>query len=99
MNNIQHETQAAGPQPHADVIFQRMEESAVVVNLQSDRMYELNSTAARLWELLAAGYHPEQIKQQMLQEYDLDEAQLALEMETFMARLAGEGLVKTDDDK
>jgi formylmethanofuran dehydrogenase subunit E len=99
MDNNQHQMPTVGPQPHTDVIYQQMEESAVVVNLKSEGMYELNSTAARLWELLVAGNRPEQIKQQMLQEYDLDEAQLTLEIDAFMARLVNEGLVKVDDDK
>jgi len=78
-----------------DVIAQRMGNEVVLIHLRTNRIYELNRTAARLWELIKAGYDRAQIQQQMLQEFDVDQEQLAQEIEALLSLLCAENLVST----
>ena len=80
--------------PAPSVIFQRLGDEGALIRLPTERIYELNQTATRLWEMLMAGSDRAQIEQQLLQEFDLDERQLAPEIETFLAMLASEGLAE-----
>ncbi len=42
-------------QPTANVVWRRVEDSIIVVHLDTNKTYELNRTAGRLWELLDGG--------------------------------------------
>jgi hypothetical protein len=66
--------------PNPDVIAQRMDDVIVLVHMHTNGIYELNTTAARVWELLEAGYHPKEIREQMLSEYDVEAAVLENEL-------------------
>jgi len=47
-------TSTAAWRPSEDTVTQRVGEGIVLVHLPTDRIYSLNPTATRLWELLAA---------------------------------------------
>jgi hypothetical protein len=79
--------------PNPDVIAQQLGDEIVLLNLHTNRMYELNSTAARMWELLSDGYDIEQIHRQMLLEFSVDAAQLANEMKQLLASMQEANLV------
>ena len=49
----------------------------MLLHLRSNRFYQLNSTGSRFWELLSVGRSPTQIRAQLLQEFEIDEARLA----------------------
>ena len=65
----------------------------VLVHLGTNRIYELNSTAARLWELYAAGCDLTQILVQMSEEFDVQEPQLRTEIEAMLALFLSNHLV------
>jgi hypothetical protein len=68
-------------------------EELVLVQLKTNRIYSLNKTGARLWELLSSGCSREAIERQLLDEFDVDEAQLRQEVDTQLAELTQEGLL------
>ncbi len=82
--------------PNPQVVFQRVGESVILFHLRTDRFYELNSTGARLWELLSSGWAPARIHEQMLQEFRVEAAQLADEIGRLLASMAEEDLVSVD---
>ena len=43
------------PVPSPDVVARRVDDEVVLVNLQTNRIFALNSTGARFWELLEGG--------------------------------------------
>jgi hypothetical protein len=45
----------ANLRPHPDVVAQRLGEEVALVNLQTNRIFELNRTGACLWDLLCKG--------------------------------------------
>jgi hypothetical protein len=87
------EVPVARVRPHPDVIVQLMGDEIVLLHLRTDQFYELNRTAARLWDLLSAGYTPVQIKEQMALEYEVDPARLASEIEAILSELKEKDLV------
>lgn len=82
-----------GPRPSQDVVFRRLEDEVVVVHLGTNRIYSLNTTGARFFELLAAGRARSEITGQLLREFDVSPEQLEEEIEALLASLVSEGLV------
>ena len=81
--------------PNPDVIAQRMGAEIVLIHLRTDRIYELNRTAARVWGLLGAGHDQAQIQQQLLDEFNIGETQLAGEIVALLDLMQAEGLLVT----
>jgi coenzyme PQQ synthesis protein D (PqqD) len=84
-------------QPHPDVIAQRIGEEVALLHLKTNRFYELNRTAARLWELLGTGYDLANIHAQLLLEFDVHPAQLTSDLESILASLRAENLVQVHE--
>jgi hypothetical protein len=76
-----------------EVIGKRVGEDLVLVNLSTNRIYTLNPTGARFWELLSEGHRTEEIQAQLLDEFNVDEAALSAEIGQTLATLVNEGLV------
>ena len=53
-----------------DAVGRRLDDRSVVVNLQTNRIYELNSTASVLWELLDEGVAAGDLEGAMRERYD-----------------------------
>ena len=83
--------------PNPNVLFRRLGDDIVVFHLTSDRFYELNGTAARFWELLAAGHTVSDANRQMLDEFAVDPDQLASETETLLEMLRREDLLTVNE--
>ena len=76
-----------------DIVSRRLGDDIVIVHLQTNQIYSLNYTAARLWELLSEGYDVLQIGQQLLSEFDIGEMQLAQEMAALISSLLTHRLI------
>ena len=77
-----------------DVIAQRVGETAVLVNLSSNRIYQLNATGARVWELLAAAPSLEGLVGELSHEFEIDREALEGEVAQIVGEFAREGLVE-----
>ncbi|MCI0421658.1 MAG: PqqD family protein [Acidobacteria bacterium] len=84
-------------QPDPEVICQRMGTEIVLLHLRTDRFYELNHTAARLWELLSQKCDLALIHETLLSEFEVDPGQLANEIRALLASLKSEGLIIDSD--
>jgi hypothetical protein len=77
-----------------DVLAQRLDDEVVVVNLRTDRIFALNDTAGRLWELLAAGHTTAEAQELLLAEYgDVTPEQVAAETVATLGTWLAEDLV------
>lgn len=83
--------------PNPNVISRRVGEEIVLFNLDSDRFYELNGTAARFWELLSAGNNALQIRDHLLAEFGVNSEELAGETEALLTSLRQENLITVDE--
>lgn len=80
--------------PHPEIVSRRLGDTAVLVHLPSNRIFELNSTGARIWELLCAGTSILGIREQLIAEFDVTPAQAAAETDDLVGRLRDEGLLQ-----
>jgi coenzyme PQQ synthesis protein D (PqqD) len=83
----------AGPKPHPDVVWRRVGEEAVLVDLKTNRIYSLNDTGARLWELISAGHDRAAVETALIEEFDVEESELRRQVAAGLEQLAKAGLV------
>ena len=80
-------------QPGPDVVSRRLEDDVVLVNLRTNRIYALNNTGARFWELLAQGNERDAIEAQLRLEFDVSSEQLSDEVDQLVDALLRAGLI------
>jgi Coenzyme PQQ synthesis protein D (PqqD) len=81
------------PRPIPDVVYRELEGEMVLVHLGTNRIYSLNETGARFWELLGGGGDRAEIERQLLDEFAIDPDELRQEIDAMLVSLANEGLV------
>lgn len=79
-----------------NLVFQYIEDEALLLNMQTNQLYELNSTAIRFWELLSIGTNLLHIQEQLLEEFDVNATQLAEEITAILVFMQQENLVQTN---
>jgi Coenzyme PQQ synthesis protein D (PqqD) len=81
---------------NSEVVARRMDEQVVLVHLGTNRIYTLNPTGARFWDLLESGLDRHAIKTALLAEFEVGETQLDAEIEALVAELSDQGLLVLD---
>jgi len=76
-----------------DVVSRRVGDVVVLVGLRTNRIYELNATGARMWELLRDGAGMESLAEQLSREFDVQPGVLDAEIKELLNQLHTEGLV------
>jgi hypothetical protein len=65
----------------------------VVVNLRTNRIYELNTTASRVWELLESGAGRTALEESLVDEFDVERSVVSQDVDRTLAQLSSEGLI------
>lgn len=81
------------PRPDSDVVWRRLGDDVVLVQLRTNRIYSLNQTAARAWELLSEGAVREEMERSLLDEFDVEAAELRSSLDELFEQLTTAGLV------
>lgn len=76
-----------------DVVFRRLDEGGVLVNLATNQIYELNETATKIWEMLRDSEGTEWLVSRLAEEFDVDPDTADREVKTLIADLRSEGLL------
>lgn len=76
------------------MVLERLGDTMVTVHLGTDRILELNDTAARLVELLAEGKTTAEAVGAIAQEYDAPKAEVVANVESTVARLVEESVLE-----
>lgn len=76
-----------------DTVAQRLGDEVVLIHINTDKIFVLNRTGARLWELLSSGLERTEIQRQILQEFAVTEDQLTREVDELVASLRDEQLI------
>ncbi len=79
--------------PNPEVIAKRLDQTTVLVDISTSRIFELNETGTRVWELLGQGLNAERIIQHLVLEFEVADSQAAEELKTLLSQLQNEGLV------
>jgi len=82
------------PAPSPDVVSRRLGDEIVLVHLQTNRIFSLSPTGARLWELLSAGRSRPEIERQLREEYDVSPEAVSAEVDSLVTMLEAEALVE-----
>jgi hypothetical protein len=77
----------------SDTVSRRLGDAAVLIRLSTNRIYELNSTGARLWDLLQTARSLDDIVETLCGEFDGAPATIRADVEELLQRLTAEGLV------
>jgi len=85
-------------EPSQDVVGQRLGGEVVLVSLQTNRIFELNRTGARFWELMQSESDRGRIEQRLLEEFEVSKDELSAEVDQLIESLADEELVRILDD-
>ena len=80
-------------EPGEDVVADLAGDRLVLIHLATNRIFELNRTGARVWELLREGEDEDGMVRRMLEEFDIDEETLRQEIRSVVGRLRAEKLV------
>lgn len=70
---------------------------AVVFETLREKVFVGNETAAEIFRLHQEGKSPQQIVDELVQNYDADPATIKADVDEFMAGLITNGLAKTED--
>ena len=79
--------------PASDIIARKLGESAVLIRMRTSRIYELNATGARIWELLKQHPARESVVESILNEFEIDRHDAESAVDELTATLRGEGLI------
>jgi hypothetical protein len=76
-----------------DVLWQRLDDEVIVMQLRTDQIYSLNYTGARFWELLVSGKDVLSICGELENEFGVSSGTLAAEIDETLAFLISEKLL------
>ena len=81
-----------------DVISRPFGDAAVLVDLTTNQIFELNRTGYRIWELLDERLYRAAITDVLQREFKVERSQLELEVDELLNELRRENLLAEDDD-
>jgi hypothetical protein len=76
-----------------DTVANRMGDQIVLVHVGTDRIFELNQSAARVWDLLASGHNRNEIQKILLEEFNISESVAAQQIEKLLDSLIAERII------
>lgn len=81
----------------AHVIARRIADETVILDLETGTYFGLDPVGARIWELIAEGHTPNDIREIMVAEYDVTADTLMADLEKLLCNLQDHGLITTTE--
>jgi hypothetical protein len=75
------------------VISQEVAGETVLLDLESECYFGLDAVGTRIWQLIGDGGELLTIYNTLLEEYEVDEAQLLSDLEALITKASGQGLI------
>jgi hypothetical protein len=82
-----------GLRPNPDAIATRLGDEIVLVHLGTDRIYSLNPTGARIWELACDLADRAEIARRLLVEFDVTPGEVEAAVDEILVALTESGLL------
>jgi len=76
-----------------DLVQKEIESKSVLLNLDNGNYYTLNRTGTFIWSLIDGKKRTSEIIEQVVQKFDVDSSQAAMDAETLIRDLENEGLI------
>jgi hypothetical protein len=77
-----------------EVLCQEVNGEMVLLDLDSESYFGLDTTGTRIWQLLQSGLSKQKLIEKMLDEFDIDRETLELDVHELLAKLLDAGLVR-----
>jgi hypothetical protein len=81
----------------AEALSQEVSGETVILDLPSESYFGLNEIGTRIWQLMQEHGELQQVFDVMLDEFDVEPAQLEQDIRNFCSELVKSGLVTIDD--
>jgi hypothetical protein len=81
--------------PNSEVIAKRLDQTSVLVHVPTNRIFELNETGSRVWEMIGESLNADQIVQRLTDEFDVEKGHAADQVNELLTRLRDEGLLSS----
>jgi hypothetical protein len=81
------------PRQSTQVVSSRLGDAGVLVNLRTNRIFELNATGFRIWELIGDGLDLAEIERTLSHEFSVEPERMRAELHDLVVALAREGLL------
>ena len=78
------------------LLFRRIVDEGLLLDLEADVGYSLNEVGARILELLSEGEGRDRVVERLCSEFEIEEAQCQREVEAFLEELRSRGLLPHD---
>lgn len=78
------------------MVSSQVGDAGVLVHLQSNRIYEVNATGLRIWELAGNGRALGEIADSLGREFDGDAAHMDADLLALVEEFSREGLIEPD---
>jgi hypothetical protein len=78
-----------------DVLYEILEDEVVLLNLTTEAYYILDDIGTHMWELLIEHHDPAIVVQQMVNQYEIDEASVRSDLSTLIGQLIERQLLVT----
>lgn len=80
-----------------NVLYKRLGEEVILINLETDRIFSLNQTGAMTWELIESTHNLEQVKKGLAEIYDVTPEILESELVQILDSFTAEGFITIED--
>ena len=78
-----------------DLTWQELDGEIVLLDLQGSAYFQLNGSATLLWRRLVDGCARPDLEAALIEHYDVDARQAAVDVDAFLADLQAHGLLDT----
>lgn len=82
----------------SDVMDRRVGDETVILNLASGAYFGLDPVGARMWELMNAGHSLAEIRDRLLEEYEVEAERLEQDLLELVGELQAQGLIQVNDE-
>jgi len=82
-----------------EIVLQTLDDQTALLNPNTGQIFGLDRVSSRVWELIEVHSDTAKVRQQMLQDFDVDETRLNSDLEIYFSQLLELGLVIENSKK
>jgi hypothetical protein len=82
----------------AGIFYAEVRDEGVMLNVDTGRYHSLNDVGSRIWELLEAPQTPAQLRDRLLEEFDVDAQECETAVLDFVGKLLDRGVIQAEPE-